>query len=147
MDAINKDGKKWVAETVVDGELIKSRPFTTKREADAWLERKHVDAKFGDESERLMSAAIIKGIIEHDDGHRFFGSTMNYTYHRDKAVRRGFLLADGSVTTCARDWYDRHLKHLPQGRQVFWKKDLIGLPSIDPEPAPAPSTSSQCADI
>lgn len=68
----------------------------------------------------LMSAAIVKGLIEHKDGRRFFGSLMSYTSHLEVAVSQNLVTANGKVTARGKEWYERCLKQLPQGRQAFW---------------------------
>jgi hypothetical protein len=125
---VTKVGRKWVVETDVTGVHQSSPPHNTKTSATRWLESKVTDAKFGDQSERLFSAAIIKGLVEHDDGTRFFGSTMAYTFHVENAVKRGYLSNSQSVSALGREWYEQCLKQLPQTRQVFWT-DGVGLPS------------------
>ena len=143
MDSVQKVGAKWVAETTIDGETVQSPPLRTKTDGQTWITNRHFDAKFGNEGERLMSAAIIKGLVEHQDGRRFFGSTMNYTHHFENAVSRGYVMPDKSLTPMAMDWYERHLAALPQSRQVFWKSDQIGIPQADSDPAPAAPNSAE----
>lgn len=79
-----------------------------------------------------MSAAIVKGLIEHDDGTRFFGSTTGYASHLDKAILRGLVSGSGAVTSIGIEWYERCLKQLPQTRQAFWNKDAVGQPAHQP---------------
>lgn len=76
-----------------------------------------------------MSAAIVKGLIEHDDGTRFFGSTTGYDAHLSKALLRGLVSESGAVTPIGIEWYERCLKQLPQTRQAFWNKDDVGQPA------------------
>lgn len=121
-------GRKWVAETDATGMLQRSTPLSSKKAAQAWLDDRVIDAQYGDSGERLMSAAIVKGLVEHDDGTRFFGSTMAYTYHFANAVKRGFVTDSKVVTARGLEWYERCLKQLPQTRQAFWT-DGVGLPS------------------
>lgn len=125
---ITPSGRKWIAETDALGMLQRSPPLTSKKLAQEWLDAKSIDAKFGDSSERLMTAAIVKGLVEYDDGTRFFGSTMVYTYHLENAVRRGFVTESNAVTPFGLEWYERCLKQLPQTRQVFWTSG-VGMPS------------------
>jgi hypothetical protein len=125
---ITPQGRKWIAESDAAGVLQRSKPLATKKLAQEWLDAKALDAKYGDTSERLMSAAIVKGLIEYDDGTRFFGSTMAYTYHLENVIKRGYVTEANSVTACGLEWYERCLKQLPQTRQVFWTGG-VGLPS------------------
>ena len=125
---ITPHGRKWVAETDVRGDMERSTPVSSKKLAQEWLDGKAIDAIHGDASERLFTAAIVKGLIEHDDGTRFFGSTMAYTYHHSNAVRRGLITEDNVVLASGREWYERCLKELPQIRQVFWTNG-VGVPS------------------
>ncbi len=74
-----------------------------------------------------MSAAIVKGIAEHKDGTRFFGSLMSYRDHFEVAIEQGLVIRSkkmpnkGTLTAKAKEWYTRCLKDLPQCRQVFWE--------------------------
>lgn len=79
-----------------------------------------MEAILGDSDIRLMSAAIIKGLIERNDGTAYFGSTMLYTHHLQQAVAFGYVTAETAVTKRGTEWYQRCLKQLPQARQVFW---------------------------
>lgn len=121
-------GRKWIGETDARGVMERSAPKSSRKQVRIWLDEKVVDAMFGDETERLMSAAIVKGLVEHNDGMRFFGSTMAYTYHLENAIKRGYVTESKSVTALGREWYERCLKQLPQTRQVFWTSG-VGLPS------------------
>ena len=125
---ITRHGRKWVAETDARGALQRSTPLSSKKLAQEWLDGKAIDAIHGDASERLFSAAIVKGLIEHDDGTRFFGSTAEYTYHQAVAEKRGLITEADVVTASGREWYGRCLKQLPQTRQVFWTGG-VGVPS------------------
>ena len=77
-------------------------------------------------SKFLTSAAIVKGLIEHADGRRFFGSLMAYTCHLETAIEQNLVMPNGKVTPKGTEWYERCLKSLPQSRPVFWKE--IGSP-------------------
>lgn len=79
-------------------------------------------------SDTCMSAAIVKGVIEHKDATRYFGSLMSFTFHLEWAIRRKLINKHRKVLKRGQEWYDRCLHALPQGRQVFWDKDKIGEP-------------------
>lgn len=115
----NEKGK-WVAEVKIGRETKTSPPLKTKREGEEWIETKKLEAILGSEDIRLMSAAIVKGIIEKKDGTAYFGSTTIYTYHFSKAVEYGYVTVDKKVTKRGKEWYRRCLKHLVQARQVYW---------------------------
>lgn len=87
--------------------------FLQKGWPQEWLDLKALDAKHGNFGERLMSAAIVKGLIEHDDGTRFLGLTMAYTFHFQNAVKRGLVTKANVVTSGGIEWYERCLKQLP----------------------------------
>lgn len=128
---IEKNEKgKWVAITDIRGYAETSPPKITRKAAQAWLDEKELDSKVGDEGQRLMSAAIVKGIIEKKDGTSYFGSTMNYTYHFENAVKFGLVTKEKKVTKRGKEWYGRCLKHLSQKRQVNWHSEGgVGLPN------------------
>ncbi|WP_139313512.1 hypothetical protein [Rhodoferax antarcticus] len=127
MSEIKKVGRKWVVETDVAG-FLKSTSHNSKTSAQRWLDSKSIDAKFGNASERLMSAAIVKGLIEHGDGTAYFGSTISYSYHLANAVKRGYVTDANDVNAVGREWYDRCLVNLHRGRQTFWMDAEVGLP-------------------
>ena len=129
MSTIKKlEGRKWVA-TFDDGR--DSPPMKTKRAAQDWLDEKALDAQLGDEGVRLMSAAIIKGLVEKDSGTAYFGSTMSYTYHYEQAVRFGYVTRNKQVTTRGLEWYNRCLRQLAQKRQIYWNMEG-GVGMADP---------------
>lgn len=85
--------------------------------------------EIGDSTVLLMSAAIIKGLTEKQDGMAYFGSTLNYTGHLANAIEFGYVTKTGKVTKRGQEWYARCLKQLPQTRQVFWgMHGGIGMP-------------------
>lgn len=127
IERITQEVRKWVAESDAVGMLQRSSPIPSKKKAQEWLNEKAVDARYGDSTVRLMSAAIVKGLIEHNDGTRYFGSTMSYTYHFANAVKYGLVTEGGEVSSIGVEWYERCLKDLPQTRQVFWTNG-VGLP-------------------
>lgn len=124
---ITKEGRNWIAETDATGMLQRST-LSSKKKAQEWLDSRALDATHGDAGERMMSAAIVKGLVEHDDGTRFYGSTMAYTFHFQNAVKRGLVTKANVVTARGVEWYERCLKQLPQTRQAFWTNG-VGLPS------------------
>lgn len=126
MKNVFKEGRKWIAESEATGTLRRSVPLGTKKQARAWIAERILEAQVGSAGERLMSAAIVKGLVEHKDGTRFFGSTMSYRAHFENAVNRGLVTEDGGVSEQGAEWYERCLKRLPQSRQVFWNATDIG---------------------
>ena len=72
--------------------------------------------------------AILKGIIEHGDAARHFGSTGALAHYLREAVRGGLLTMrvsapGGYVPTAAgvARYDDRQLGALPDARWCFWK--------------------------
>lgn len=72
-------------------------------------------------------AGIIKGVLEHGDPYRHFGSLMGYREHLKHAVVAGLVVEVGNkvqVTTAGRNYYAKHgLERLPQGRSYFWSNN------------------------
>lgn len=74
-------------------------------------------------AEVLFHVAILKGIIEHNDGTTYFGSMMGYKYHEDVAITEGLISNDGkSPTKHGLAMYDEwQLVKLPnKGRAYMW---------------------------
>lgn len=130
--AIKNDRNKWIAETVIDGQLYVCPPQKTKAEAEALVELKILESKVGNSGQRLMCAAIVKGLMEHKDGTRYFGSTMSFTSHLADAIKFGYVTdaEKRKVTPLGKEWYERCLKELPQKRQVYWGADGVGFPNV-----------------
>jgi hypothetical protein len=63
-------------------------------------------------------AAVLKGVIEHDDGTAYFGSLGGYARYLDVAVELGWIF--GTVKPTA----------TPLGRRVYRQARLDGLPRI-----------------
>jgi hypothetical protein len=129
MELTVKSGKKWVAHSDASGVGVASAPHLTKKAAQAWLVEHALEAKVGSEAERLTSSAIVKGIIEHNDGTSYFGSTGAYAFHFANAVSRGLVTKDKAVTFLGSEWYERCLKKLPQCRLTHWT-DGVGAPQV-----------------
>lgn len=92
-----------------------------------------------------FALAIVKGLVEHDDGHAYFGSSMAYTHFEAIAIARGhvvrgpkefdggggtmFLLEASRLTDAGRAVYaELGLDRLPQlaGRRAeYWRWDII----------------------
>lgn len=115
----------------------KSRFCTWRNgEVPLWYARVHypdgvktADSEFGGRVDRTMMAAIVKGLIEHKDASRFFGSTMALTHYLDLAEERELLTGiRRKPTSLAREWYKRCLAQLPQSRQAFWTD--VGSPVV-----------------
>lgn len=90
----------------------------------------------------MMSAAVVKGLVEHGDATKFFGSLLSFTHHLTTAVqqglvvmipttKRGHKIVERRVTPRGLEWYTRCLKDLPQCRQVFWDRAQIGAPNLE----------------
>lgn len=88
--------------------------------------------------------AIVKGLVEHDDGATYFASLMGYQRYEAEGIRLGWLVRgpkmcrDGDtefviestrLTDAGRVVYaDRHLDRLPNGkglRAYFWDWSVI----------------------
>lgn len=69
-------------------------------------------------------AAIVKGLVEHNDARRHFGSLLDFSSHMEKARKLGVVVGEGedvSVTEKGREWYEqKKLCDLPQGRAYMW---------------------------
>ena len=66
-------------------------------------------------------AGIIKGIIEHGDKFRHFGSTMSGTYWVAAAVKAGFITESEVITDKGIAWYKQHrMSELKDCRAYFW---------------------------
>lgn len=91
-----------------------------------------------------FALAIVKGLVEHDDGHAYFGSLLGYRAHEQDGIQRGLLIRgpkvcrDGDqefileatrLTDAGRKAYDElHLERLPNkayGRAYFWDWDVL----------------------
>lgn len=70
-------------------------------------------------------AGIVRGLIEHQDPYRHFGSLGAFKWHLDEAKKLGFV-EDGPddslrVTEAGVDFYNKYkLKELPDGRANGW---------------------------
>lgn len=123
---------RWVATTEIKGQTKTSPPLKTRKEAEGWIEGQAFDAKAGNDGQRLMFAAIVKGLIEKKDGTAYFGSTMAYRYHFECAVEFGYVKSYGEPTDMGYEWYERCLKQLSPRRQVNWRAEGgVGLPNIE----------------
>lgn len=134
MSCVTKDDRgKWIAEVEIEGRLKVSPPKKTKREGEEWIALQILESKVGDSGTRLMCAAIVKGLIEHNDGTRYFGSTMSFTGHLEDAVKFGYVtdVKKRKVTPLGKEWYERCLKQLPQQRQVYWGAAGVGFPNVE----------------
>jgi hypothetical protein len=54
-----------------------------------------------------FAAAIVKGLVEHNDGTSYFGSLMGYQDHLADARARGWVDLDGKLTEVGRALYDK----------------------------------------
>lgn len=98
-----------------------------------------------------FALAIVKGLVEHDDGHAYFGSSVGYRHFEAKAIARGHVvrgtvLRDGGgghmfecegtiLTDAGRAAYARlHLDRLPQinnRRAEHWDWTVIERDPIE----------------
>ena len=72
-----------------------------------------------------FALAIVKGLVEHQDGVVYFASLIGYRAHVGEAVARGFIATDGQeerLTDAGRKAYQEHgLDRLPRrGRAYLW---------------------------
>lgn len=72
-------------------------------------------------------AAILKGIIEHGDATRYFGSLGGFSYYKEQAQARKLIDADAAPTETGLDYYiSRGLWLLPDsGRAYMWRWDEL----------------------
>lgn len=75
-----------------------------------------------------ITDAILKGLIEHNDSGRYFGSLGAHKYYLDEATKEGFLDSSGSVTQKGKDWYAKYkLSDLSESRWMFWTQRVKGI--------------------
>lgn len=75
-------------------------------------------------------AAIVKGLVEHGDKRRHFGSTLAFTYHWQTAVECGVVDENG-VTDLGRRYYETaRLMDLPDTRMTFWAEQSFLLEDL-----------------
>jgi hypothetical protein len=66
-------------------------------------------------------AGIVKGIVEHDDATRHFGSLMAFQGHLSDAVAAGVVTFTKKVTDLGHRYYTAaNLKELPGTRAYMW---------------------------
>ena len=71
-------------------------------------------------------AGIVKGLIEHDDPYKHFGSLGGYLWHLADAQASGYVDALGQVTDAGREWYrSSDLAALPNVRSYMWDMSEI----------------------
>lgn len=71
-------------------------------------------------------AGIVKGLIEHNDPYRHFGSLGAYLWHLADAQESGYVDALGQVTDAGREWYkSAGLADLPDCRAYLWDMSRI----------------------
>lgn len=95
-----------------------------------------------------FTAAIVKGMIEHNDAKRYFGSLLAFKDHLRVAQDCGVVIGEGreiSVTELGRAWYeDKKMNELSETRAYLWsleRKDedwsldsVKGKVAIPPKP-------------
>ncbi len=102
-----------------------------------------------------FALAIVKGLIEHNDGGAYFGSLMGYRHHEADGIKRGLLtrgpkqidmggghmetIEATRLTDAGRKEYDaRCLHRLPThygSRAYMWKWNVIEPEVVSPEKA------------
>lgn len=86
--------------------------------------RSNGDISTESRSTRLFMDAIVKGLVEHQDATRHFGSLLGFGYHRATAVAMGLITVEDGLcllTDAGRAYYSkRELNTLPDGRATFW---------------------------
>jgi hypothetical protein len=71
-------------------------------------------------------AGIVKGLIEHGDPYKHFGSLGGYLWHLADAQASGHVDALGQVTDAGREWYrSSNLAALPNVRSYMWDMSKI----------------------
>ncbi len=76
-------------------------------------------------------AAILKGVLEHNDGTSYFGSLGGYLHYKDVAIERGWVV-EGDVSKML-DGSMHILKDLivtDKGREVYQSSGLASLPNV-----------------
>ena len=64
---------------------------------------------------------IIKGLVEHKDPTRHFGSTLSFNEHVKTARDKGLVDEDGQLTEAGLRFYEKHnLAKLPDCRAYMW---------------------------
>lgn len=72
------------------------------------------------------TAGIVKGLVEHGDHRRHFGSYLALPWHLEVAERNGLITVADKVTLTAsgRQYYDeKQLADLPDGRAYMWPRE------------------------
>lgn len=86
--------------------------------------RSNGDISTESRSTRLFMDAIVKGLVEHQDATRHFGSLLGFGYHRATAVSLKLITVEDGVCTltdAGRAYYSkRGLATLPDCRATFW---------------------------
>lgn len=92
----------------------------------------------------MFPAAILKGIIEHDDGSAYFGSLLGYADYRDTAIKLGWVTHGPrrlAATPLGHAVYvEAHLDRLPQrrhSRAYAWNWDNVKFTPAHLQHAPA----------
>lgn len=72
----------------------------------------------------VFTAAIVKGLIEHNDESMHFGSTLGIKEHIRCAIDQGYIESVGDylqVTDKGKQLYSKlSMQLLPSGRAVYW---------------------------
>jgi hypothetical protein len=70
-------------------------------------------------------AGIVKGLIEHNDKYRHFGSFLAFNTHMRNAVQCGVVDGNESVTEKGREWYEqKRFAELPFDRAYAWARPI-----------------------
>lgn len=93
---------------------------------DAWVDNGRICERItpgGSIVTTCFVAGIVKGLIEHGDPYRHFGSLLGYKSHLHKAIAAGVVNADESlgITELGKKWYAAaNLAGLEDCRAYFW---------------------------
>lgn len=73
-------------------------------------------------------AGIVKGLVEHGDATRHFGSLIGFEAHMQQAIKDGVVNADESLTDAGKAWYSAaKFSELKDCRAYFWDRDDWGI--------------------
>jgi hypothetical protein len=70
---------------------------------------------------QIFIAAILKGLVEHNDSTHHFGSLLGFSEYLNLARFKGVVDRHGEITEKGKELYDEwNLKALPNTRSVYW---------------------------
>ena len=71
----------------------------------------------------MTIAAIVRGIIEHNDSSWYFGSLMNHGNNLKDAIITGYITQNKEITLKGQELYEKKIKgQFNESRWYFWKQ-------------------------